>query len=67
MAQKTTRKMLLDHVVAAQLALDRLDQHIFGMVQTADQRSEPITEMAPVLADGHEVLRKLWASLRDRL
>jgi hypothetical protein len=66
-APKTIRKQLIEKTVAAQTALDRLDQYLFAMVQLANQRSDPITEIAPVLANGHQTLREVWAALRAQL
>lgn len=67
MAPRTTRSKLIAYSESAQIYVDKLDKLVFAMVQAADERSAPVTEFAPILADGHEVLRKLWASLRDQL
>ncbi len=67
MAHRTTRKTLIDKHQSAILALNHLNEIIYSMVQVADGRSDPITEMAPLLVDGHDTLKQLWGALRDQL
>lgn len=67
MAAKSTRKRLIEKHHSAILAIERLNALVFEMVQLAEGRSEPVTMMAPTLADGHEVMRSLWDALRDQL
>lgn len=67
MAQRTTRKALIDKYGSAVLAINHLNDILYSMVQLADDRSEPLTVMAPILAEGHETIRKLWGALREQL
>jgi len=67
MAQRTTRKTLINVYESSKLALHRLDINVAKMVELAEGRSDPVTEMAPILIDGHDTLRRLWTALREQL
>jgi len=49
------------------VAINKLNDILFSMVQIADDRSEPLNLMAPVLMEGHETLRRLWDALREQM
>ena len=47
--------------------IDRLDEYLFEMDQLHKGRQPAITQMAPTLIEGHEVLRSLWRQLKSQL
>ncbi len=67
MSGRTTRKALLTKHHSAVLACNKLDEILFSMVTLAEGKSEPLIKMAPVLAEGHKVLRDLWDTLREQM
>lgn len=67
MGAKKTRDVLIAKYTAAILALNKCDEMLYQMIEIADGKSDPITEMAPVLADGHKVLHDLWENLRSQM
>ena len=64
---KTIRKVLLEKAESALNNLDRLDEYLFEMNQLHGGRQPAITQMAPTLVEGHEVLRNLWRKLKSQL
>ena len=64
---KTIRKVLLEKAESALNNIDRLDEYLFEMDQLHGGRQPAITQMAPTLIEGHEVLRSLWRQLKSQL
>jgi len=64
---KTIRKTLIEKAESALNNLDRLDEYLFEMDQLHEGRQPAITNMAPVLLEGHEQLRQLWVALKKQL
>jgi len=64
---KTIRKVLLEKAESALNNIDRLDEYLFEMDQLHKGRQPAITQMAPTLIEGHEVLRSLWRQLKSQL
>jgi len=64
---RTTRKNLLLKSQQAITVIDRLDIYLMDMAELAGGRQPAITEMMPVLIEGHQQLRTLWKALREQL
>jgi len=64
---KTIRKVLLEKAESALNNIDRLDEYLFEMDRLHGGRQPAITNMAPTLCEGHEVLRSLWRQLKSQL
>jgi len=64
---KTIRKVLIEKAESALNNIDRLDEYLYEMDQLHGGRQPAITQMAPTLIEGHEVLRSLWRQLKSQL
>ena len=64
---KTIRKVLIEKAESALNNIDRLDEYLYEMDQLHKGRQPAITQMAPSLIDGHEVIRQLWKYLKSQL
>ena len=64
---RTTRKNLLLKAHQAITVIDRLDLYLMDMAELAAGRQPAITEMLPILIEGHQQLRSLWKALQVQL
>lgn len=67
MPGRSIRKQLIEQTRQAQDHLDRLDYILVDMAERAGGRQPAIDEMAPIIVEGHDQLRRLWQALRSRL
>lgn len=64
---RTIRKTLILKARSALSNIDNLDEYLYEMDQLHGGRQPAITDMAPTLIEGHEVIRKLWTALLNQL
>jgi hypothetical protein len=64
---RSTRKNLLLKAQQSLIAIDRLDLYLMDMSELAAGRQPAITELAPTLIQGHQVVRHLWQQLKEQL
>jgi len=64
---RTIRKTLIMKAESAINCIDGLDEYLMEMDELHQDRQPAITNMAPILLQGHEQLRQLWTALRKQL
>jgi len=67
MPGRSIRKQLIEQCRQAYDHIDRLDWILVDMKQRAGDRQPAIDDMAPILVEGHEQIRRLWKALRAQL